>query len=393
MKAVIFGAGNIGRGFIGKVLHDSGFSICFLDTNNTIIDQINQDKGYIVNYIDEQDSHFFIDNVSALNTMNNYERGIEELLTADIICTAVGIGNLKRIAPLLSTGLLERAKLKKRVNVLANENAINASDSLKKEVYSLLTDEEKELIDNYVFFVNTAIDRQSLTVKQNDKFISLVEPYFEWVISKARLDPETEYKLNGVTIVDNMQLYIERKLYIVNAAHAAFAYLGYVFEYKTIQQAMRDENLYKLVKNFLIENNEYFVKHYRQGAKKGIEFIEKTLKRHGNPKISDNISRVGKSPIRKLRNNDRLAAPVLKLEDLKLPNESGLKIIAAAYHYYDNEDDESKELYRLINKVGINEAIRRVSSIFSPTTEKIEDYYYVLRENKNEIFLNKFEEE
>ena len=55
MKVVHFGAGNIGRGFIGKVLHDSGFQITFVDTNQSLIKQINQTNSYKISYVEYPD--------------------------------------------------------------------------------------------------------------------------------------------------------------------------------------------------------------------------------------------------------------------------------------------------------------------------------------------------
>ena len=51
-KAVQFGAGNIGRGFIGALLSQSGYHVVFADVVDKIIDKINEDKTYTVHVMD-----------------------------------------------------------------------------------------------------------------------------------------------------------------------------------------------------------------------------------------------------------------------------------------------------------------------------------------------------
>lgn len=371
MKAVHFGAGNIGRGFIGQLLHQNGFEICFVDTNAALIQQLNQDGGYRIDIMDEQETTVFVDRISALNSLTETEKVITAIKEADILTTSVGANNLVKIAPTIAKGLSERFKQKRSINILANENAINASNILKEAVYKTLSQQEAAVYDDYAYFANTAIDRQSLGKVVEGKAVAVVEPYYEWVINRKQLDPATPFEMKHVVLIDDMQPYIERKLYIVNAAHAAIAYLGDLHGYQTIQEAIRDAEIVKVVNQFLAENSAYFVQKYRFDSAELQRFIEKTLKRQGNQKLSDEITRVGGSPIRKLGPNDRLVAPVVKLEALGLPYETGVKVIAAGYHYHHSNDSEAEKIHALIEEKDLKATIKKISHLDGKLLEEV----------------------
>ena len=44
MKAIMYGAGSIGRGFIGALLSEIGYEVVFIDVNDQLVDTINQEK-------------------------------------------------------------------------------------------------------------------------------------------------------------------------------------------------------------------------------------------------------------------------------------------------------------------------------------------------------------
>ena len=49
--AVHFGAGNIGRGFVGLILHRAGYQVVFADVVDELIDALSSRPSYLVNEV------------------------------------------------------------------------------------------------------------------------------------------------------------------------------------------------------------------------------------------------------------------------------------------------------------------------------------------------------
>jgi len=158
--AVHFGAGNIGRGFIGQLLHESGYDIVFVDVRDDVVEALKTEGRYEVILADENEEHISVDRVTALHSARDAEEVTARLAEADLVTTAVGPSVLPVIAPAIAAGLVERARLRGApVNVIACENMIGASQALKGYVLEHVPEGEGERVEEISGFPNAAVDR------------------------------------------------------------------------------------------------------------------------------------------------------------------------------------------------------------------------------------------
>ncbi|HDZ2983396.1 TPA: mannitol dehydrogenase, partial [Klebsiella pneumoniae] len=166
MQALHFGAGSIGRGFIGDLLKESGYDLTFVDTNIQLNEQMQQQGGYDIYTIEKGYQLKFIPIKLALSPVTQRDEVIRQCITADIITTAVWADNLGKIAPLLLAGLQARQRAgKPKINVIVCENALFNGHILRQELLNL---GEKE-VDSLASFPNTAVDRMVLSAERNGK--------------------------------------------------------------------------------------------------------------------------------------------------------------------------------------------------------------------------------
>ena len=69
-KAIHFGAGNIGRGFIGLLLNKSGYEVTFVDVNADLVNDINELGKYNIEIVGDNPEIIQVDNVKAINSAN-----------------------------------------------------------------------------------------------------------------------------------------------------------------------------------------------------------------------------------------------------------------------------------------------------------------------------------
>ncbi|MGG1877459.1 mannitol-1-phosphate 5-dehydrogenase [Paenibacillus cisolokensis] len=363
MKAVHFGAGNIGRGFIGPILSKSGYHVCFVARNKKQISELQTRREYPLVLANEDRKSEIVDNVTALS-LGESGKVTAQIAAADIVTTAVGISALKDIAESIARGIRQRIKQGNAtpLHIMACENGIGASQLLKKWVSPYLENWGIQDADRFVSYPNTVVDRIVPVQKHKDPLQVMVEPFSEWVIDRNEIKGELP-PLQGVRYSDSLDAYLERKLFTVNTGHCCAAYFGYLEGYSTIQDAMSDPGIRSKVTGVLMETGALLRERYGFDEKKHRLYIEKILGRFANPHFHDPITRVARSPIRKLSSSERLVYPAMQAERLGL-NTSGLVTAIAAALLFDHADDpEALKLQEQIRKQGIREVVSHVLGI------------------------------
>ncbi|SDI92151.1 mannitol-1-phosphate 5-dehydrogenase [Proteiniclasticum ruminis] len=364
MNALHFGAGNIGRGFIGLLLAQNGFQVTFADVSEVLIDAIKKEGKYRVILADESHEAVPVEGVFGINSAKEPDALKEAVLKADLITTAVGVNIVPHIGRSLLEGIKERLHQEKVTpfSIIACENAVGATKVLKEALYEGLSEDEKTLAEMYIGFPNSAVDRIVPMQKNENPLDVQVEPFFEWVVEEDAVKGELR-SLEGVHYVKDLTPYIERKLFTVNTGHAATAYFGLLKGHETVLQAMKDEEVVTAVRGVLKETSAYIVKSYGFDEKEHQAYVEKILSRFENPYISDDLTRVARSPIRKISPSDRFMKPAMGLISLGLEPKDLARAIAALLLYINEEDPEAVVLQKDLKELGLSEVLLKYAGL------------------------------
>ena len=359
--AVHFGAGKIGRGFIAELLHDSGYRIVFADVVQPLVDLVNEKHEYSLFLFDHDYEEKVIDNIIAYSTITQADRVEAEIAGADVLTTSVMATNLPKVAPLIARGLRARleAGSRDKIVVMACENAIMGTDILKKAMAEtgILTEEE---MDRAAAFPNTAVDRLVFDGHHNGKDGIEIGDAFELAIERGKLPDPSSEPIRGAEYVDDLAMYLKRKIYMVNCAHALTSYMGFVKGYATVQEALKDPVILEEVKKAVMESAAALEKTFGFEHEKLVEYMDTMIiGRFTKPGMSDPIARVAREPIRKISANDRIMGPAIRCEELGLDNTYLLKGCACALKYVNEEDPQAAELQRFIEENGAEAAIVR----------------------------------
>lgn len=344
-KIVIFGAGKIGRSFIGQLFSAGGYEVVFIDVYKPIIDELNHRGNYNVIIKSDNDYVLNITNVRGVYA-GDEKQVIEEVATAGILAVSVGLNGLKYIFPLLAKGLLERQKTENNyaLDIIIAENMRNADAYFHTELSKLLPGNYP--LNKLTGLIETSIGKMVPIMQkkdiQDDILQIFAEPYNTLILNKkAFKNPIPAIK--GLAPKENMKAWVDRKLFIHNLGHAAAAYIGYLYDpcFTYVYQALAVTEVYDQVFTAMTQAAEILKNKYpgEFSAEDLNDHIEDLLLRFRNKALGDTIFRVGCDLMRKLGPEDRLAGAIKLALEYDLPYDKILFALLCGCHFKAEDED------------------------------------------------------
>lgn len=360
-KALHFGAGNIGRGFVGMLLHEGGYEVVFSDVAAPLVEALSAAESYTVHEVGEGGADRVVTDFRAVNSAEQPELVAEEIASAAVVTTAVGPTVLKFIAEHIVEGLRQRDPAAAPLQVMACENAIGATDTLREQMGAVAGNQWEELKGRAVF-ANTAVDRIVPGQPEESGINVTVEPFYEWAIEQGAFGDQLP-QIPGAHFVDDLGPYIERKLFTVNTGHAAAAYLGREAGHAMVAEALADDEVAGGVAAALQETSALLVAKYGFSADEMSKYRATIMDRFRNPALPDTVDRVGRQPLRKLSRYERLIAPAAEALQQGLAVDGLLTVIAAALRFDLETDEESQQLQSLKSELNAEALTERVTGL------------------------------
>ena len=376
MRAVMYGAGNIGRGFIGAVFARSGYEVTFIDIAKETVTALRQEGRYPVRVLSDMGSKedTWIEGVRAVDG-RDLEQASDTIAGADIMATAVGVRALPLIAPVIAEGLRKRfVRSEAPLNIIICENFINANRILSGFIKEHLNGKDRTIFDKRVGLVEAAIGRmvplQTGEMQDGNPLRVCVEAYGFLPVDRNAFIGKPP-SLKGLVPFDQFDFYIQRKLFVHNMGHAICAYLGMLSGNRYIADAINRPEVLCITQNAMLESARALSAKYGMPLEDLIAHIQDLLCRFSNRALGDTCARVGADTERKLGPKDRFIGA------LKCCGEQGVipafisAGAAAAFFCHSRErgltqtpEEAAEELAKITKLPGSSPEAERIRSLY-----------------------------
>ena len=366
-KAIHFGAGKIGRGFIGYVLSRAGYELCFADVNRDLVSLLDRERRYTVHVVDFESHDEEVEGFRAV--LGGSPEMLELFKEASLVTTAVSMKVLPLIAPTIEAGLEARrgAGVEAPLNIISCENGVRATSTLRGYVLEHFSD--VAWLDAHVGFADSSVDRIVPMLSFDHPLDVAVEEFFEWCVDATQLKAPLR-TIPGLNLTTDLLSHIERKLYTVNTGHCTTAWLGNRRGCTYISEVLDIPEIRSQVLAVMEQSGEALIAKFGLDRSEQAAYIRTVLRRFRNPHLKDLVARVGGDPVRKLGPSLYLSYPIRMALQYGTPTDQLCLALGAALHTDIPGDAQSVQLKEMIASMGIEAAIVKITGLQEPPIVK-----------------------
>lgn len=368
VSAVMFGAGNVGRGFLGQLFSESGYRVIFVDIDQPLIAAMRARGAYTIRLVDNQHTQEVrVGPVTGILS-GDVSAVAEALAEATLGATAVGARILPAIASTVAQGIALRARrgVESSFNLIICENLKGAASLFRGMVSEHLDAAGREYLATHVGFVDTVIGRMvpelPRELRAQDPTFIIAEPYKELPVDRSGFIGQLP-SIVGMEPCDDFPLFTARKLYLHNAGHAVLAYLGYRRGYALGYQVLDDPVVRPIFDGALEEAVRGIVAHYAALEAWLRAHVEDLKARFANRVLADPLLRLARDPLRKLAPSDRLVGAARVAEEAGVMPVNLAWAIAGGLAFDAPEDPLAVEVQKRIAREGVESVLEAVCAI------------------------------
>lgn len=357
VSAVHFGAGRIGRGFVGQLLFDAGCRTTFVDADTALVSELHRCGCYPLRLVeaDGGTQDRVIENVDAL-AADDKAAVTDCILHAELLSTAVGVKILPHIAPLLAAGINARVQNNALpINILLCENGWHVAHTMQELLTPLLVPAARAYFQSEVGLVECVVGRMvpapSADAHYEDALLVVAEDFTELPVNKKQLRGPWP-PLPGLVLAEDFDAYEARKLFLHNMGHAALAYAGWQAGHEFIWQCVQDPNVAGLCRAAMTEVQAALAAEYGFDPFALSVFCADLMRRFANRALGDTVARVAADPVRKLGPHERLLRAVRLCEKHGLVAKALRRVIAMALLYDNPADPSAMRLQKMLTRQG-----------------------------------------
>ena len=366
-RAVQFGSGGIGRGFLGQLLTESGYEVVFVDIDRDLVDSLNQRGSYPLQLVGDRSELLTITNIRAV-LAEQKAAVAQEISQADFICTASGVRALPAISELLALGLQKRRQSGTGpVNIVICENLNQAPECLRGLLAQHSTCPPSHYLDENVGLVQSVVARmvpvRTPEMIAKDPLLIVAESYPFLPVDAAAMRGQAP-DIKGMIPAENFQAYVDRKLYVHNAMHAICGYLGYAQGHEYVWQAVADPQIRHVVEAAMVDVCKVLAKKHNMDPVGLAENVYDLLRRFSCQALGDTVARVAGDPIRKLSGpGGRLIGSASLCLSHGIVPAGIIHSIALALRYDNPADESAVKLQAMIRAQGLDSVLQQICKL------------------------------